>query len=178
MKLIVGLGNPGEKYKNNRHNVGFMVVDKVVGNRSWEKSKGGNLYYFWLKNKQGKIELIKPLSYMNNSGQSVDYAYEKHSELRLEDLYVIHDDLDIRLGEYKIQRGKGPKLHYGISSIEDELRETGFWRVRIGVDNREPGPHFAKASRGEDYVLQDFTDEEKKVLDKVIFEICKKLATY
>lgn len=159
-KLIVGLGNPGEKYKNNRHNVGYIAVDRL------------------LKRNLSKGTIIRKTNvFMNSSGKDVKKLYTQY-HIEIPDLWVIHDDLDIRLGEYKIQRGKGPKLHYGISSIEDELRETEFWRVRIGVDNREPGPHFAKASRGEDYVLQDFTDKERKVLDGVISEICKKLGKF
>lgn len=159
-KLIVGLGNPGEKYKNNRHNVGCIAVDRL------------------LKRNLSKETIVKKTNvFMNSSGEVVKNLVEQY-RLNPSNLWIIHDDLDIRLGEYKIQRGKGPKLHYGISSIEDELRETKFWRVRIGVDNREPGPHFAKASRGEDYVLQDFTDKERKVLDGVISEICKKLGKF
>ena len=159
-KLIVGLGNPGEKYKNNRHNVGYIAVDRL------------------LKRNLSKETIVKKTNvFMNSSGEVVKNLVEQY-RLNPSNLWIIHDDLDIRLGEYKIQRGKGPKLHYGISSIEDELRETKFWRVRIGVDNREPGPHFAKASRGEDYVLQDFTDKERKVLDGVISEICKKLGKF
>ena len=173
MKLIIGLGNPGEKYKNNRHNVGYMVVDRIVGRRKWEESKNGKLLYSWLGKNNEKTEIIKPLTYMNNSGQSVDCAYKKHSELRLEDLYIIHDDLDIKLGDYKIQYGLGPKLHHGIKSIEEELGTSDFWRVRVGVDNR----NVSNRVSGEEYVLQDFTDEERKALDKVIYKICKRLLT-
>lgn len=176
MKLIVGLGNPGEKYKNNRHNVGFMVVDKVVGNHLWEKSKDGNLYYFWPKNKQEKIELIKPQTFVNGSGSAVLYAFKNHSELKPENLYVIHDDLDIRLGEYKIQKGKGPKDHGGINDIEQKLGTDNFWRVRVGVDPTTP--RLRGVSHGKDYVLEDFLPEERIILDKAISEICKKLVMY
>lgn len=155
MRLIVGLGNPGEKYKNNRHNVGYMVVDELS------------------KRKLSKETIVKKTNvFMNSSGEVVKNLVEQY-RLNPSNLWIIHDDLDIRLGEYKIQKGKGPKLHYGISSIEDELRETKFWRVRIGVDNRDTGNRIS----GEKYVLQDFTEEERKVLDKVIYKICKRLAT-
>ena len=157
MKLILGLGNPGEKYKNNRHNIGYMAVDALLK-----------------RNLPKNISVKKTGVFMNDSGTEVNKLL---GSLNPDNLYIIHDDLDIPLGSYKIQKGKGPKLHNGILSIEKELGTPDFWRVRIGVENRGGQPHSAKASRGKDYVLQDFTQEERQVLDKVIEEICKKLAT-
>ena len=93
--------------------------------------------------------------------------------LNSSDLWVIHDDLDIPVGSYKIQKGKGPKLHKGILSIEQELGTEDFWRVRVGVDNRKPEERIS----GEEYVLQDFSGGELATLKPVIEEICKKLAT-
>jgi len=84
------------------------------------------------------------------------------------ELWVAHDDLDIKLGEYKIQKGKGPKEHNGVKAVENALKTKDFWRIRIGVDNR---PSFAKATEGEAYVLQKFTAEEKEILDGVLNEI-------
>jgi PTH1 family peptidyl-tRNA hydrolase len=150
MKLIIGLGNPGEKYKNNRHNVGYMVIDKL---------------------KKG----FKTNCFMNESGKIVKKLIEQY-KVDLPNLWIIHDDLDIPLGNYKIQFGRGPKEHNGLKSIEEKLGTKDFWRVRIGIENRGE-PHFAEVSRGKEYVLEDFTNEERKVLDRVIFEVCKKLAT-
>lgn len=168
MKLIVGLGNPGEKYKNNRHNVGFMVLDKL-NKKSWLKSKSGLIYYLWF---QPTLELIKPRTFMNDSGVAVKYAVNKH-QVKNTNLYIIHDDLDLRLGTWKIQLGKGPKDHGGINDIEQKLAADNFWRIRVGVDNRDPENRVS----GEKYVLEDFSEKEKKLLAKVISEICKKLAT-
>lgn len=156
MRLIVGLGNPGEKYKNNRHNVGHMVVDAL--------HKKNLLKHFVVK---------KSEAMMNISGNFVKKLVEQY-RLNSSDLWVIHDDLDIPLGSFKIQKGKGPKLHNGILSIERQLGTDEFWRVRIGVDNRLPEDRIA----GEEYVLQDFSQQERGRLDKVIEEICKKLATF
>jgi len=89
----------------------------------------------------------------------------------LTNLWIVHDDLDIKLGEYKLQLGKGPKLHKGIMSIENELDGDTFWRVRIGVDNREDG----NRENGEAYVLQDFSEEELKTLNQTFFKITKDL---
>jgi PTH1 family peptidyl-tRNA hydrolase len=100
---------------------------------------------------------------MNSSGEAVK-KFTGENKVKPEDIYIVHDDLDIPLGGYKIQLGKGPKLHYGISSIEGSLGETDFWRVRIGVDNRD----IESRVSGEEYVLQDFTQGELTVLQNVL----------
>jgi len=155
MKLIVGLGNPGEKYSKNRHNVGHLVVDRL---QTIPHSKD--------------LAIKKTDTFMNESGKFVKDLTIRYSLLP-NDLYVVHDDLDIRLGSYKIQFAVGPKVHNGITSIEESLGTKDFWRVRIGVDNREPSVR----TPGEGYVLEDFTSQEWETLDKVIKDVCKKLAT-
>lgn len=178
MKLVIGLGNPGEKYRNNRHNAGFMVVKKVaeeLGVVEWEASKGGKALYSWGVLGEERIEFFKPQTFMNESGFTVRYAKKKHQNLKTSDIYVVHDDLDIRLGEYKIQFGKGPKSHKGLDSI-DEVLGSDYWHVRIGVDNRDINNRIS----GESYVLQDFTDEEVPIVEETVkkaaHELCKKLA--
>lgn len=168
MKLIIGLGNPGENYANTRHNIGFVVLDKL-NNKHWQKSKSGLLEYSWFT---PALELIKPLTFMNNSGVAVKYAQTKHHILT-PNLYVIHDDLDLPLGTWKIQYAKGPKDHGGINDIEQKLGTEDFWRIRVGVDNRKPESRV----EGEKYVLENFTPEEEIILEKVVEKICKKLAT-
>lgn len=153
MKLFIGLGNPGTKFKNNRHNVGQMVVDALHKGPTFLKSD----------------------CFMNDSGSFVKHFISLYPNHSISDLYVIHDDLDIKLGEYKIQFGKGSKAHNGILDIEEKLGTSEFWRVRVGVDNRITNDELR--IKGEQYVLEDFTDEEKLILDRVIKEICKKLAT-
>jgi PTH1 family peptidyl-tRNA hydrolase len=155
MKLIIGLGNPGSEYCNNRHNVGHIVADALLA-------------------KPRKDLVIKKTDcFMNESGICVKRLLT-HYSLLPNALYIIHDDLDIKLGEYKIQFGKGPKVHHGLESIDQALGTSEYWRVRVGVDNRPPAH---KATEGADYVLADFTKEEQEVLQNVIFDICKKLAT-
>src|SRR3989344_3218324 len=100
--------------------------------------------------------LVKPQTFMNNSGEAVQKIINFY-KIDLQDLYVVHDDLDIRLGEYKIQFGKGPKVHNGVSSIEQALGTKDFWRVRIGIDNKD--------------VLGKFLPEEKGIIEGVIDEI-------
>lgn len=157
MKLFVGLGNPGEKYRNNRHNVGYVVIDRI-------------------KEKNLKIKnaiVVKTNTFMNDSGTSVRELLSKN-KVNSENLYIIHDDLDLPLGSWKMQFAKGPKDNGGINSIEQVLGTNDFWRIRVGVDNRNP----EKRTSGEKYVLEDFTLEEKIILDKVTGDICKKLVTF
>jgi len=153
LKLIVGLGNPGAKYAKTRHNVGYMAVDKL-------KAEIGD--------RQDMI-LAKPTTFMNESGMAVS-ALSKFYKLSSNNLFVIHDDLDIPLGTYKIQLGKGPKTHKGLLSIYEKLGTKDFWHVRIGVENRAD-----KTVSGEAYTLMPFEPEEKKVIDNVIDQVCKKL---
>lgn len=155
MKLIVGLGNPGEKYKNNRHNVGQLVIDEIK------------------KNKNLELKAVKSDKFMNDSGSFIKRLISQYPNISISSLYVIHDDLDIKLGEYKIQFGKGPKDHNGLKSIDKELGTDQYWHIRVGVDNRD----IENRSKGEDYVLQDFTEEEKAILKVTFNEIIKKLTT-
>lgn len=167
MKLIAGLGNPGRRYQNTRHNVGFMTVDFISKGGEWKENKKAELLYYWINK---NIELIKPQTFMNQSGKSVLSIKKKHQNLEEEDIYVIHDDLDIKLGNYKIQKGKGPRDHNGLLSIYEKLGSKDFWHVRIGVENREN-----KSILGEEYVLQEFGEDELKIINNVIEKVSKDL---
>ncbi len=149
MKLIVGLGNPGKEYERTRHNVGAIFVD-------------------YLKKKEIPQGIIaaKTDTFMNDSGLSVRKMVDYY-KLELDKLCVVHDDLDIPLGSYKIQKGKGPKLHNGILSIENELSSTDFWRIRVGVDARDNDNRIP----GEKYVLEKFSEEELKILQGLFPQI-------
>lgn len=167
MKLIVGLGNPGEKYEDTRHNVGIMVVDKLS-----EKLQNSQSSKFQeskkLKSQILKIEdiiLAKTTTFMNNSGESVSKLVNFYN-IKPSDLTIVYDDLDIKLGEYKIQVGKGPKDHNGLNSIYDHLGNSfsnNFWHARVGIDNRK----VENRTPGEVYVLQKFSEEEIGILKNV-----------
>lgn len=171
MKLIVGLGNPGEQYTRTRHNVGFVVVEKVV-----EKLEGVS----WRLEKKFEAEVIqigetlfvKPQTFMNRSGESVAKIVRLY-KISDESVYVVHDDLDIILGEYKLQLGKGPRLHYGVESVEQELGSKQFWRARVGVENRDVKGN--SGIPGEQYSLQNFAPYEQETLTKVIEQVVAKL---
>lgn len=155
MKLIVGLGNPGKEHSNNRHNVGHKVIDALD------------------KHPQKNLVARKTDSYINESGIFVKRLVEQY-RVDMSDLWVIHDDLDIPFGSFKIQQGRGPKIHKGLMSIDRELGTDEYWHVRIGVDNRSLNDR----TPGEEYVLEDFNQEELKTIgetiEKVIPEILKK----
>lgn len=155
MKLIVGLGNPGSDYVGTRHNVGHMTVDVLQ------------------KHKLPSGVIVRKTNvFMNQSGDFVKLQSSKYG-VDENNIYIIHDDLDIALGEYKIQFGKGPKDHNGLKSIDGALGTDQYWHIRIGVDNRP----LDGRPMGEEYVLQNFTDDEKSTIDTVINSVCKKLET-
>ena len=166
MKLIVGLGNPGDKYKNNRHNAGYMFTDYIAKWLNCYIVKKTKSYLTMQPFNHTTILLAKPLTFMNLSGKAVKKLVTKYKVLK-NDLLVVHDDLDIPLGKFKIQMGVGPKLHNGIESIENKLGRKDFWRIRIGVDNRTPKHRID----GESYVLQDFLAEEKKIILSIFTKI-------
>lgn len=148
--LIVGLGNPGKKYENTRHNAGHMIIDEL------EK-----------QNLDGFI-LAKTNTFMNESGKAVK-SLIRHNKTMVElrrmydNLYIVHDDIDLPIGEFKIQKGRGAAGHKGVQSIIDELGTKDFWRLRIGIC-----PEAGKPKNVEKFVLENFTKEEKKTIKEVV----------
>ena len=130
MKLIVGLGNPGKNYDNTRHNVGFMVLDKYLGNVTY-KNKFNGLYY----EKSGVI-FLKPQTYMNNSGECVA-KFVKYYNINIDDIMVIQDDLDINIGKFKFKFNSSSGGHNGIKSIINHLHTDAFFRLKIGILNEK-----------------------------------------
>ena len=164
MRLVVGLGNPGKRYEVTRHNVGYMVVDKMASGEFKREEK--------MKAKvcrEHEVIWAKPETYMNKSGESVQRIASFY-KIAGEDIYVIHDDLDIRLGEYKIQKGRGPKDHNGLNNITKLLGSDEYWRVRVGVDSRED-----RRIIGEEYVLGSFIKDEIVIIEEVVSKIAIEL---
>jgi len=145
--LIIGLGNPGRKYGNTRHNVGHMFIDELENE------------------KPDDFILAKTDAFMNLSGQSVKKIIQK-SKIKNQNLIVVHDDIDIPLGEFKIQQGRGAAGHKGVQSIIDELGTKDFWRIRIGIC-----PKGRRPENVEKFVLQKFSKGEKEILKGVIKKI-------
>ena len=177
MNLLVGLGNPGEKYLRTRHNVGFMFADFFAQGSPFVADSIVNGYVAKIRTNNGEWAVVKPQTYMNKSGESVRQAVKKYIGdgviLTPQNLIVVHDDLDIPFGKFKIQT-QGPKLHNGLESIENHLHFRDFTRIRIGVDARPPENRIS----GEAYVLQNFTDEEQGVLLPLFEQVIKRFEEY
>ena len=153
--LIVGLGNPGNEYAKTRHNVGFMAIDMLAPeDASWKKEK--NALTAHLDVDGTKIILAKPQTFMNNSGEAVGPLMALY-KIPLENLIVIHDDIEFPMGELRIRRGGGPGTHNGMKSVVSSLATTKFPRIRFGV-----GDNGSRDLR--DYVLSPFTPEELEIM--------------
>lgn len=168
MKLIVGLGNPGDKYKGVRHNLGFMVMDEFI-----KKIDGGE----WQVDNKFKAEVIKtpdlilakPYTYMNNSGMAVALLVNYY-KISPEDVIVYHDDLDILLGKIKVRTGGAAAGHRGVESIIKALRTDQFTRVRLGIgnDKSHSGEHKRVHFEAEKFVLEPFMPKERSKVKSAI----------
>ena len=158
MKLIVGLGNPGNEYKNTRHNIGFELLDFIAdkNNLSFKENKKFNSLECELNIDGKKIFIIKPLSYMNLSGTVVG-KYAKFYGINEEDILVIHDDLDMEFGKIRIAYDSSSGGHNGIKDIINNIGSKEFTRLKVGISNN-------KDIDTKDYVLGKFSKEEREVL--------------
>jgi len=166
MTLFVGLGNPGSQYENTRHNIGFKVIDKLVDDcainglpaRDISKTSfHGKLY------RSATTFFLKPTTFMNLSGKSL-IAVKHFFKIELEDIIVIHDDIDLPFGAVRFKKGGGHGGHNGLKSI-DSMVGKEYLRVRIGVGKPE---HRSQVS---DYVLHDFNADEEAMLEKLILHV-------
>lgn len=146
MVLIIGLGNPGKKYGNTRHNVGFRAIDE--------------LKLFDLES----VVLAKPKTFMNESGKAVKNLL-KNYHLKPNSLILIHDDIDLPLGKIRIAKNRGAAGHKGVESIIKVLGTKNFVRFRIGI---KPKSYILNSKSLDKFVLQKFNKEEKEVIDEVI----------
>ena len=155
--LVVGLGNPGREYANNRHNVGRMVVDELARRHgaSWRSKFSGRLAE--LRIDGHRVALLKPETYMNESGRSVNAA-ARFYKLEPDAILVVHDEGDFDLGRLQARRGGGLAGHNGLRSIAQHLKTQDFLRLRIGVGRPERGDPRPLA----DYVLSDFTPDQDR----------------
>ena len=160
--LLIGLGNPGREYKDNRHNVGFMLIDRIAVRLNARGMKLQSKAIVTTADYEGrKLILSKPQTYMNLSGQSAQ-GLANFYKLPLENLLVAHDDLDLPLGTIRLRPGGGPGGQKGIASTIEHLGTKDFPRLRIGI-GRPPGRMDTAA-----YVLQDFSRDEMYVLSEIL----------
>jgi len=172
MPLIVGLGNPGKKYEKTRHNVGYVAIDAIAANFQFPIFKFQSIFNAQISKKTTggqEIVLAKPQTFMNNSGASVK-SLIKNYKLETKNLVVVHDDIDLPLGEFKISKSRGSAGHKGVQSIINELKTKDFRRIRIGIC-----PKTGKPQAVEKFVLQNFTKSEEKILEEVILKTVKEI---
>ena len=164
MKLLVGLGNPGVRYEKTRHNIGFMVIDRVAADIGIAINKKQNQALVGQGNIYGeKILLVKPQTYMNKSGEAVLELLNFYKDM-INDLIIIHDDLDLDFGRIRFKAEGGTGGHKGLQSIIKMLGSPDFARLKIGIGRP---PEFIPV---EDYVLSELGPLEKKLLPEVIEE--------
>ena len=162
MKLIVGLGNPGKQYEHTRHNIGFEVIDALSSKFSLplNQSKFKGIYGIGVYNGE-KVILLKPLTYMNLSGESIRAVIDYY-QIDISDLLVIYDDLDLPVGKIRLRQKGSPGGHNGIKSTVAHLGTQEFNRVRIGIDRPQAGMSVP------DYVLGRFQPDEKAPMEEAV----------
>jgi PTH1 family peptidyl-tRNA hydrolase len=180
MFLIVGLGNPGEKYEKTRHNAGFIVLDEILGAASWELDKNARAEYCKeimslpplsladsspQAGEQEMVTYLKPQTFMNESGVSVRYMKDKHDILE-ENIVVLYDDIDLPVGKLRISHDRGNGGHNGIKSIEQHLGTTNFTRIRIGISHEIEDGKIVKPNVLGVFSKDDF-ESIKKIAPKV-----------
>ena len=160
-KLVVGLGNPGRKYKNSKHNIGFMAIDHFAKNNrlKLKKKAAFNAEVAELDD----LILVKPLTYMNLSGQAV-YKVANYYQVNISDILVIYDDVDLPFGKLRLRYQGGSGGHNGIKSLIQHLNSQQFNRIRFGIDK-------TNGVEMKNYVLSDFSKVEIKELNNVLIDI-------
>ena len=182
MRLIIGLGNPGEEYENTRHNVGFEVVDTIARKEdaifSFEKKFNAEVAKARFDGKP--VVLAKPHTFVNKSGEAVR-KLKLFYKMKPENIVVIHDDLDIEFGNFKMSFAKDSGGHRGVQSIIDALKTNKFWRLRVGTANRKltTARHQktlkAKKESVGHFVLSKFSPSEQDEIKKLIKKALERL---
>ena len=165
-KLVVGLGNPGIRYEMTRHNIGWLALDQLpfYDELSWrEKFKG-------LFATRGDVAFLKPLVYMNLSGESVSLL-ANFFKIKVEDILVVYDEIDLPFGTMVLKQGGGTAGHNGLKSLVTKLGDKQFDRLRLGVGR----PEYGSVS---DYVLQSFSSDEEISLPKFLLQAAKAIEVY
>lgn len=167
-RAVIGLGNPGSEYAGTRHNMGFMLLERLLNRLpgSWEKVHQLESFCYYGRFRGGKLILQMPLTYMNNSGRAVAALLRRESVAPSE-MLVVYDDMDLELGRLRLRRGGSAGGHHGVESIIAELNgESGFARLRLGIG------HGADTI---DHVLSRFTAEEAVIAEAVLEQAEKAL---
>jgi peptidyl-tRNA hydrolase, PTH1 family len=174
MKIIVGLGNIGEKYHNTRHNAGFIVLDEIIHqlkiDPDWEEKTKLKAGIIQIEHNDGKLLLVKPTTLMNLSGEAISQILSFYKETP-ENLTVIYDDIDLPLGKIRIRDKGSAGTHNGMKSVIQHLGTDEFKRIRIGIESRgETAPEHQDLVS---FVLMPFTEKEKEIIGKTIKKLVK-----
>ena len=172
MKLIIGLGNPGKEYTNTRHNIGFSFVDYYLDDKgivlSWSKKFDG--LYLKAKLFNEDVIFVKPQTYMNLSGNCVRKVMDYYN-INVDDILVISDDLDLKIGNFKLKSFGSSGGHNGLKDIENKIHTAQYKRLKVGIfknNNLDT----------KDYVLGKFSNEEISIINKLFKELCLVLDDY
>jgi PTH1 family peptidyl-tRNA hydrolase len=183
MKLIVGLGNPGDKHAKTRHNLGWTVVDAFLkdfessSQALWQEEKKfqsliAELDWQPKKSQAEKVLLVKPLTYMNGSGVAVS-SIAKFYKIKPEDIWIIHDEIDLPLGGMKIRFAGASAGHKGVESVIESLGTDKFWRFRIGIGEQREAVHDKKVKPIDNFVLGGFSEGEKGKAREIVKKAVK-----
>ena len=170
MNLIVGLGNPGQDHANNRHNAGFICLNHFARRQGIRFDKKQGQARIGMGEVAGnEVVVARPQTYMNRSGRSVSLLVRKFN-VNLDNILIIHDDLDLPLGKIRIRQGGSAGGHKGVGSIITELDSQNFIRIRVGIGRPVKNEGFTEFNDDEiiNYVLSDFTIDEKQTITQVI----------
>jgi PTH1 family peptidyl-tRNA hydrolase len=164
MFLIAGLGNPGEKYIRTRHNVGFLLLDEMLGDVSWNKDKYAEAEYWSGEFAGHTAVLVKPHTFMNLSGKSVKELMDR-DDIDMSRVIVIYDDIDLPVGKFKLSFDRGSGGHNGLKSVISELDDKAFLRIRVGIAPIDNDGQAIRPADTASYVLKEFSkaDLEKSL---------------
>jgi PTH1 family peptidyl-tRNA hydrolase len=169
MFLIAGLGNIGDKYLKTRHNFGFMLVDQIISDFGFiEQSKKFSSQIFTANISNQKVVIIKPQTFMNNSGIAVSQV-KNFFQIENKKVFIFHDDLDLDLGRIKVKYASSDAGHNGLKSI-DEMISKNYYRLRLGITHPRNSENCKKTQPNisvADYVLQNFDDDEMKKVHEI-----------
>lgn len=176
MKLIAGLGNPGEKHLNTRHNLGFLVLDEYRRKKDAGEWSTEEKFKAEVTKVGNELMLVRPLTFMNNSGLAIS-KMAKYFKVKPEDIIIVHDELDLLLGKIKLRLGGGFAGHHGVESIINSLGTDKFIRFRLGIGTTEGflGEHKRTSFNAEHFVMEPFMQKESSKVKHMIKQTIKGL---
>ncbi len=164
MRIIAGLGNPGEKYKKTRHNLGFLILEKIAVKKGivFRLEPHYESRFAEMGNLENRIKLVEPQTFMNDSGRAIAKCKD-YWKVDSEDIWIVHDDVDLEFGKVRIVLGGSSAGHKGVQSIIKEIGES-FWRIRIGIGKSDKIPT-------DDWVLMNFEKGESEKLEPLVDKV-------